>query len=178
MNPSEKLQAALQAVHDRTDELAELNQMAADATARKLSLETTCDLSDEKALAEIARLQVLDSLLPRRIDHRTDALTEAEKSLLSACHAFIHQDLGPRTRRMVKRAKDKARESLAPLFSDTVALEKAVEKTALVTELQGFTYYATIHTDPPGGLLAYAERLLQTWADCDAHEAKLATTAA
>jgi hypothetical protein len=155
-------------------ELATLEQLTTDTTARRQSLECSCDLADENALAEITRLQVMEALLPRRIFHREEARNLAETGLLAASHEFIYQQLGPRIRAMIVRAKAKATAELSSHFSDKDELERVVNKSVLVAELEGFSHYATVRNEPADRLVPYAEQLLRTWAECDAREAKLA----
>ncbi|TAL06144.1 MAG: hypothetical protein EPO07_02330 [Verrucomicrobia bacterium] len=130
-------------------------------------------MGDEKALAEITRLQVVEALLPRRIANREEAINYNEATLLKAGHDFISQHLGPRIRSMVERAKKSARARLETDFPDALALDLAVDGSALVRELDGFLRYATLSNYTGDDLTRYAERLLRTWSDCDAREAKL-----
>ena len=167
------LESAIQSVADATAEIAALGQLANDSSMRRNSLECSCDLVDEKALAEITRLQVIEALMPRRIANREEALTKLESDLLNAAHGFIREHLGPRCRTLINRAKDKARAEFRSHFTDKAELEQVLEKSALVVELENLSYRAKVREQPPGQLVAYAQQLLRTWSECDALETKL-----
>lgn len=169
---TEPLLAARKAFTDNRAERVQLNQLATDTTARKLTLEVTCDLGDEKALAEITRLQVMESLIPRRLLNREEVGVTVGAGLLESCHKFISQSLAPRIRAMVASAREKTSAALQPHFSNRDDLERAVNKSGLVCELESFLYYATLRDEHGDGLLAYTDRLLKTWADCDAKESR------
>lgn len=167
------LLAAQTQLADRHSELTDLTSRLGETSARLTELENTCDLNDAKALAEIARLQTLTALLPRRINNVETAIPQVEEALLSACHAFISEHLGPRARDIVKRAKVKVEAGLKPMFDNPNALEAAVNKSTVVTTAELILSRSSIVSNPGNGVTGYANRLLSNWEECDAVEAKI-----
>lgn len=169
----EPLKSALAKRNNLVSEIADLHRLSESQTASLASLETSCDLADKTALDEIARSQTILALLPRRVAARENALTESEHALLKACHSFISENLAPRIRELIKRAKAKASAQLKAHYADADELERAVNKTTMVVDLERFIFWATIRDSTGNQLCQYAEQLLNTWAECDQREAKL-----
>lgn len=174
IDPTAPITAALSKRAGLETEIQDLNQRAADSTARLAALESGCDLGDDKALAEITRLQVMTNLFPRRLSVREQAFAETETEILQACHGLISNDLSPRLRELLNKARAKAEAALKPHFSLKPDLEQAVEKSATVSELAGLYASTSIQGSPLGGVLAYAQRLLEIWQRINQIENKLA----
>lgn len=161
----------------RTDLIAEitsLNAFTASNASQRAKLELEGNLANASIVAEITRCQTIAALLPARLTHREEQLNLAEATLLKECHAFISSQLGPRARAMASAARNKIAGQLKPQFPDEAELERIVSNSALVRRYDGISYHATISDVPAGGVTAYADRLLQAFADCDNQEVQLA----
>lgn len=169
MKPTE-LQAALAKRNNIESQIPGLQKLANDKAARLAELENSCDLSDEKALAEIGRLQALTVLLPRRMAAREAALFLANKELLDAANNFICKNHGPRVRELNIRAEAKVRKELAGHFA-AIDLDRMVSSAALVGEANTLGISST--DDPMGGPVVYVERILSLSSKADAFEKKL-----
>ncbi len=171
--PAESVFAALEKMAQQEAENTGLNARLADSQAELTRLSVDGDLDDSKTIATIARLQIFTHLLPARILARQAATELAQKALLGACHDFISQQLSPRLREVMARARSKVRDSLKEHFIDGIKLIRAVDESKLVMDLTAIGQTATIRHLPADEAVQYAEDLLAALNALEAVSAKL-----
>jgi hypothetical protein len=172
-NSNNPLQIELTKFRKLENELSELRKHYETTSAWRAEQERTADLSDKAALTEIGRLQVLTNLLPSRITGREESLVQAEAELLQTAHKFISEQLSPQLRELLSSVREKAKAALLPHFSDTDELQTAVEKTAGVVEVKNLESGTTINHNPPGGVVSYAQHLINIYQKVESLTAKL-----
>jgi hypothetical protein len=111
--------------------------------------------------------------LPRRLAHREDMLSQADRNLQSTCEAFAARELGPKSHDLVKRASGRMAIALKAHFSAKPQLDEAVACSAPVMEAKALEADVVIDANPVNGTVPYAQRLLGTWANALALEARL-----
>jgi hypothetical protein len=165
------LQNALASRRRSQTELRNLRQLLADKSARQLALETTGDLTDQAVIAELGHLQIVTSLLPRRIAAREETDAKAEEALTHAANEFIHEHLGPRVRQLAARTRTIVESELAPHFQDPAALIVAVAQSERVHSIERLSWSPSTH--PARGAIEHAEGTLKAWAAIDEFEKTL-----
>jgi hypothetical protein len=167
-SPIQPLESALAARRQSQTEWSGLTKLLADKSARLAALEKTGDLHDAAVIADLSRLQIFTSLLPRRIAAQEEADAQAEQTLIQAVNQFIHQHLGPRVRRLATRTRGLVEGELSPHFPERSALIVAVSQSERVRHIESLALPATLH--PPRGAMTHAESALNAWKAADQFE--------
>ena len=149
----------------RTDK----NHFAAFAEERT-ALETGLDLTDTKALARLAQLEVLAVLAPQRAETRHAALESARQELVEASHEFIREQLRPRCLQFRQLAEARVRKSLESHYPEESDLADAVNVSGIIVELEKITAHAIISGFLTEDCQEKAAQLLQAWIDADKFE--------
>ena len=145
-----------------TADIPQLQSRAADNEKALASLESAGDLEDKATLDEIIRRQAFAALFPRRIAARENDLQTAEQALQKATDGFISGELSPRLSEVSRKIRKEVRIALKPHFSDDFTLDRAVENSELVQQLDRIgseIVISSIHTY--GGVVDYANRKLK-----------------
>jgi len=148
-----------QAVKDLRAELVTLASLAEAAKAKLPALSASFNPANPEEVSELARLATLDRALPIKIDAVERSEILQRETLLQLTHDFISSQISPLVHATEQRAREKARADLRAHFSDELALSRAVDSSASVTEAKG--YILTVRTPEPGLLFAYVERVLE-----------------
>ncbi len=162
-DPSAIVSAALNKVSALETEIPQLKELSDRSASELAALECSVDLSDSKGLAEVARLQTLTALVPRRLAVRAEELVAAHAGLLEACHDFVSNGLGPRCQALAGRIKGKLSPELSRHFRDASALDSAINSSSLAIELNGIQSVAVKREPSPEQMKNYARSLVQAW---------------
>jgi len=149
--------------------LTDKNHFAAFAEERS-ALEAGLELTDTKALARLAQLQVLASLAPQRAEIRHATLEGARQELVEASHEFIREQLRPRCLQLRQLAEARVRKSLEQHYPEESDLAVAVNVSGVIVELENIAAHAIIAGFRTAGCQEKAAQLLQAWADADQFE--------
>lgn len=170
-SPTAPINAGLKVISDLEKEVAALNQQLTDATAELADKSANGNLSDEKVLERIARLQTFTTLLPARLTAREAAFDQAHKDLLAACHTFISKEANPRAGSVTRALRAKVKAELKAHFAEEYQLDQAVEKSTLVVECWNISF--TLEENPMFGAVKYAHEQIAKWDRLMVLEAKL-----
>ncbi|HEX3857682.1 MAG TPA: hypothetical protein VHY30_10360 [Verrucomicrobiae bacterium] len=164
------IHTALEKLNQGVAEVASLENLLTSNATTLRGLEANCDLGDDRALTIITRLQVIESLLPRRIETKKDALPALEQGILESCYQAITGLIGPKIRSLREKAEARVRTALSPHFADPTTLAMSVSGSELLRELDNLGVFASVQSDPLGGVIPYAERILKTWESVELFE--------
>lgn len=172
--PNSKLEFAIAARHSSQTELSNLRTLLAEKSARLTDLETTGDLRERSVLAKIGTLQILTTLLPRRIAAQEQQDNAAEKTLIDATNQFIREHLGPRIKQLSARTRKIVEAQLSPHVRDSAALIVAVAGSEHLRRLQSLDRSASLA--PANGALTHATSALESWTAANEFENALPKT--
>jgi hypothetical protein len=173
-NPKLQLESAITARRRSQTELSNLEKCLAEKSARQAALETTGNLKDAAVLAEIGTLQILTSLLPRRIAAKKQDDMDAEKALTHATNQFIREHLGPRIRHLAARTRTIVEAELSSHFRDPAALIQAVAGSERIHHIASMNY--SVSLTPARGALDHAQSALKAWTAANTFENDLEPT--
>ncbi len=168
----ESIQANLAHRIDMLNEIAELTDLIASTGSQLKQLEETGDITAKPVIAQIAELQILAALLPRRLAAREQAFNDFDGKLLQEVNECIPRVISPRNRQLSERTTAKLKISLGSIYADPVALDAAIRRSDPMTTLMG-TCPSITSPELVGGIVRYAQRVLDAWNNLDAIEAKL-----
>ena len=171
-NPVHEIESALAKCEGIEAKISHTEKFTSDAAGELKSLEIGADLADNAALSRITQLQTLAELAPRRILGLYELLATAENDLVTVCNNFISKVLGGRCRLIEEKIADRVRRDLSALITHKDALERAVNESAPMREIEVLQFGATIESTPHNGPKHYARKLMDVSAATDAFEKK------
>ena len=172
-NSRQSIEAAIAKRSTLQTEIAGIPSVAAANETKLAQLVDTGDLADVSVVGEIMRCQALSTLLARRVQLRKEQLDGAAANILKVCQEAIGGDLGPRARRAAEMARDTARKTLAPYFSEASQLNYAVEKSTMVQQAGALVGMMTLRGSPGVEVQQYAAQVIKGIADLADFEARL-----
>lgn len=116
------------------------------------------DLDDKEALTEIARLQVLSAILPKRIEAKENQFLNSARALNELNGNFIHHTLGPRSRSLREKVANELRQVISRLVSDEFLIQRSVLESDPVQAINAI--YTTWHTPSASEQAAEVYRIL------------------
>ncbi len=173
-NPAiESLQSNLAHRVDRVNEITSLQNSIGSTGDLLKQLEETADITSKPIMDQIIQLQAMSAMLPRRIAALEKALNDFDQKLTQKVHDCISQVISPRAQQLAVRTRANVKATLRSLYSDSAALDAAVHNSDQVRTLTGIAPSIT-NPEHRGGIVNYAQSLLDVWNNLDAIEAKLA----
>lgn len=150
----------LRALKDLRTQLTELAGLAETNAAEITTKSASFDPANPDEVFDLARKYALERALPIKIAAIERAEMEQSAMVLQSAHDLISAQISPLVNATERSARERVRSDLRAHFSDETALERAVNGSAPVKEVQGFALTITNPGAPQ--LVAYVEQILQT----------------
>jgi hypothetical protein len=152
-------------------EIASSKKRLAEGEARIPALASAVNLDSPTEMAELGRLHLEVGILPARISGKESEFQKTESEILALCEDFISHVLSPKVRELEGRARAITRAVLKNHIRAGDELDRAVDTATLVREIGD--QRLSLESNPIGGPVGYAHRVMEAWGAVEALEAKV-----